>query len=896
MVFIAGFLNSALAQENQIKQFELDNGMRVILKENHSSPMTTSLIFVNAGSKFETEYNNGVTHFLEHLLFDGTASQSQEALSGGIERLSGYINAFTDKAFTCYLVLMPKDYIDYGMATQADMLFNSNFPEDRFPKERGIIIDEMKMNDDAEGAPAEDYFTERNLAGTPYALRVIGYPSTIANIPRETVIDYWKKFYGPNNMTLLIIGDFDTPRMTETVTSIFGKFPKVPLPSAPTMEYKRLSGKQIFKAAAKTKSTYIDISIEAPQFNDSDYFAMTLLQDYLSDEENSPLVKILKSDIAPLATSISANLDTREEFSRLNIEIVTEKADKADFIISLVDRILDSLKSNLPSEELLDGYKISRRCRDIYMSEKLHHYAFTIAPLLAITGWNFFEKLPERIDSVKISDMERAIKNYLEVPSYIATVVSPQTQGNESVYKSEEPSADEIVAYYRSVKSPSYDLNSGKNFKMPVVKEISAPETKYAKYLKETFSNGLTVVIKSNPDSRVFALNVIGRNRSATEPEGKDGITDFMNHLLEKGTVTRPAEKLAGEQASIGANVTLYDNPWITYDDRYTTRQFSFLKFETIDEFTEKGIELFADIVAHPAFDSVEVEKVRGEIRGRLGRNTGSTYKTAHNLYYAALFQGTPYSKTIEGNLATVGGITIADLKDYYHKIYSPENMIITVGTSQNPEKIMALIKNSLGQIPKTGFVPVEPIRPANISGVKAAYQNMEKTQTYIYMGNLLPSVASPDAPALNVAAYILSKRLQNNLRETQGLTYSVGASITFDKHFGWFFCTIGTDTSNFVKARDGIIAEIEKLKARMPTDDEITEAINSIWGSDLMAKLSRINQAFYMGVNEYLGVGYDYDDVYIDKIRRVDKGMVIKVARRYFDSKNYVIATAGKI
>jgi predicted Zn-dependent peptidase len=222
--------------------------------------------------------------------------------------------------------------------------------------------------------------------------------------------------------------------------------------------------------------------------------------------------------------------------------------------------------------------------------------------------------------------------------------------------------------------------------------------------------------------------------------------------------------------------------------------------------------------------------------------------------------------------------------------------MIITVGTNDDPQKVMSLLKISFEQIPKSGFTPIEATRPANPSGIKTAHHKMEKEQIYIYLGNLLPSAKSPDAAALDVTASVLSKRLQKVLREEQGLAYSVGAGVTLDRNFGWFICSIGTGVANFARARDGIIAEIEKLKTEMPSKEEVEEAINSIWGSNLTANLSRINQAYYMGVNEYLGLGYDHDDVYIDEIRKIDRGLVLRTARRYFDTKNYVMATAGNL
>jgi zinc protease len=893
IVFMTAIGSNAAAEATSIT---LDNGMQVILRENHSSPMITSLVFVKAGSKYEDNFNNGVTHFLEHLLFDGTAIQTQEQLSDGIERLGGYINAFTREDMTGYLVLMPRDYIEYGMATQADMLFNSVFPEDKLPKERKIIIEEIKKDNDAEGSQAESFASEKSLAGTTYARPVLGYEANIANIPREAVIDYWKRFYAPNNMIALIIGDFETEAMTATVKSIFGKFAKVELPPAPIIESKGISGKNIFRAAAKTKSTYIDFSIQAPQYNEPEYFAFNLLSDYLSDEENSPLMKALKAGAEPLASSISVSLDTREEFSRLNIQVLTEKKELTDSIVAVTNQVLESIAAKAPSDELLNGYRISRRCNEIYMSEKLHYYGFTMAPLMVITGRDFFEKIQERIDSTKIGDVETACRKYLAPANYIATIVTPVANEKETAYQPSGPTEDQVNSHYRTVQFPSYDLSAGAKFHMPELKESSGESKKYAVYLKEVFDNGLTVVVKSNPSSRVFALNVIGKNRSASEPEGKDGITDFVNHLIEKGTMTRPAEQLSRELAAIGANVTLFDNPWIPYDDKYTTRQYSFMKFETIEEFKEKGLGLFADMIANPAFDSTQVEKTRAEIMGLLGRNSGSTYKVARNLFYSTLFAGTPYSKTIEGDFRTIGSISADDLKGHHRRFYSPENMIITVGTADSARKVMDMLKATLGKMPASGIKPVEAIRPANFSGIKAMHKKMEKEQVYVYLGNLVPSASSPDAAALDVSSAVLSKRIQENLREKQGLAYSTGAGVTLDKNFGWYVCSIGTGVANFEKAKQGIIDEIERLKKEMPTEDEVTTAINSLWGSNLTANLSRINQAFYMGVNEYLGLGYDYDEIYIDNIRQVDKGLVMKTIRRYFDTKNYVIATAGNM
>ncbi len=888
--------NNSRINIGDANEFKLQNGMEFVLKENHASPMIASLIFIHSGSKYESKYSNGSTHFLEHLLFNGTSLQTEDELSEGIERLGGYINAFTRKEFTAYLVLMPKEHIEYGLAVQADMLFNSVFPEEKFLKERKIIIEEIKQGNDAEGSAAENFFETKAMAGTKYAQPISGYESIISNIPREAVIDYYKQFYVPNNMTALIIGDFDRSKMANTLENIFGQFVSVDLPVLKQELYTPLTGKQVYKTSAEVKSTYIKYSIEAPHHLKDAYFSFMLLEDYLSDDENSPLIKVLKHGTEPLATSVSAYLDTKKEFTRLNIDIITEKPDMVDPIIALTDKTIQSLSLTPTSPELLEGYKITRRCEEIYMSEKLHYYGFVKAPLMEITGWDFFQNLQNNIDSVKVENLVNASSEYLNALNYIVTAIYPTESYSGKIEKPTGPSDEEVKKFFAKQQYPKYDLASAKDFKLPTTKATAVAEKRYSEFLREVLPNGITVIVKSNPDSRVFAINVLGKNRTTTELNGKDGITDFVNRMIEKGTVHNNASELALKLSSIGAKVTLYDNPWIPFDDRYTTPQFSFMKFETIDEFTSQGIQLFTEMIERPAFDSVEMEQIRKEIFGLIGRNSGSTYKTARDAFYENLFEGTPYSKKINGTFRTVESITLSDLREHHRRIYAPENMIITVGTRQHPAGIMALLREELQKIPTTGFTPIEPNQPKSIAEIISAHEKMNKEQVFIYLGNLLPGATSPDASILKVVSAVLSERLSNNIREKQGLAYQVGSSVILDKQFGWFVCSMGTSAENYEKAKKAILSEIEKLKTEPPTEYELETAINSIWGSYLSANLSRINQLYYMGVYEYLGLGYDYGDKYVSKIKSVTAEQVSEAAQKYFTTENYVIATAGNI
>lgn len=414
--------------------------------------------------------------------------------------------------------------------------------------------------------------------------------------------------------------------------------------------------------------------------------------------------------------------------------------------------------------------------------------------------------------------------------------------------------------------------------------------------IRKQLPNGLVIIVKSNPDSKVLGINILGKNRSALEPDGKTGIADFTNRMLLKGTKTRSAEKIAEDIANIGAEITVVDNPFIPYDDIYTTHSFTFIKFQTIDEFTDQGIELLSDLVINPIFPEEEIAKTQQEMMGIMGRSKGSTSETCRELFYATLFKDHPYGKPILGNGMSIGSITRDDLVAFHQKFYSPNNMIIAVVCNDPAADMMSKMEKAFGSMPRFDFPEPQILPPSPLSAPVKAEKPMEKEQVYIYLGEPMPGIESPDVFALDLMNSILSSRLGLNLREQKGLAYSVGSSINFDRSFGWFITAMGTQPQNYQVALDGILEEMKKIKAEKVTEQELEKAKNGIWGNMLMYRLSRISQAYYMCMNEFKEVGYDYDDKYIDALRKVTVDQVKQAAEKYLNTENYVLAVVGKV
>lgn len=832
-----------------------DNGLKAVFVENHSSPMITSIVFVNAGARYENELTNGSTHFLEHLLFDGTRKYTQEQLDDLVERHGGYINAFTRKDLTAYLVLMPAQYVDQGLEAQSEQLFHSILPEDKFAKERKIVIEEIRQSEDNPGDRVDDFHNSIVYAGTPYARPVLGYEQLIANMPREQIVDYYHAYYAPNNMTALVIGDFDTDEFIGRYGTYFGTAPGKDLPQIPKCTVTIPSGKKIVHKQIDAKQCYIDVSSRAPHYNDPNYYAFYILNEMLNNESTSPLLQALTGGGTPLAQSTYSSIYTQKDFSIFDVGIRTDDPSKVDKIITTLNQTMErTLPTWEPKQEDIDAILVSEKTSEIYLREKLHYYGFIVAPLMVATGYDFVDNLVSNLEKVTAADVKRVAAKYFSNYDYVATVVTPETGRGEAV-----------------------------------------AETKISsKYLDRTMPNGLEVIIKSNAYSEVQAFMVLGKDRVASEPAGKAGITDFVNRMLDKGTVKYGKDELSHKLRSIGANLTVCDNPYIPYDDRYTSPLFSFIKFETISDFTDQGIDLLAEMVKNPTFPESEVEKARGEMMQVLGMKTGSTYQQARDLYYELLFAGTAYANPATGTMRTVGGTTAADLADYHHRFYAPNNMLLTVCTDLDPEVMYQKLETAFGDMMPVEFEKALVTSVATPVGVVSDNIPMDKKQTYFYLGSAVCSADDPDAVPLRVAVDILSSRLGDELREKQGLAYRVGAGVSLVRDLGWYSAAMGTGTENFDQALTGMLGEMEKMRTEPVSADELEKATNSLWGSMLTARLSRINQAFYMAVNQFVGRGYDYEDDFIRQLREVTPEDVTRVAARYFDTKNYVLATVG--
>ncbi len=873
---------------------KLPNGFEVILIENHQSPVISCVVTVKTGASNEDFLNSGVSHMLEHLLFNGTEKRTQEELYKETDFYGIYNNAHTDMDYTNYIVLTEKSHIEKALDIQSDMLFNSIFPEEKFEKEKGIILNEIARDMSEPSSFEGELFNLRFFNGTPYNLPVIGLPETIKNISRVQVKEYYGRYYIPNNMTALIMGDFNSSEMLELVEKYFGKYPPGKLPKGLTYSLKTEGQK--FETNFKVTHSSIDIGMPLSEIGKEDFYGMFIIASLLDSELKERVNKNLKEKSKAEVFNIDTSLDFNKHFSLLKISAsFTPNLEPQDVENAVVEELIKF--SNEPiDEDRRKGIVLSARVQEVFLSEKPHYYGMVKGKFIAVGGWDFAKNYARRLEDISNARLEEIARNYLSSPAFIINLITPGDSSIEDIRKQikgdyyQKSVKDEEIFTEDSIKLVNEWEKKIQKTEVRRQKSEEKQKTKKRGEIKKVvLKNGLTIIVNSNRDSDVFAIHLLAKNRSLMEPEGKTGIADFIHRIMERGTREKDYKTFQKELSSIGATLKTRDSEFIPYDDFYTTNEYSYIRLETIDEYFDKGIEILSDIISKPRFESEDIESVRLEMLNLIKKEDSKPDTLSKKLLFAEVFKGLPQSKPIVGTAETISSIIKDDLGNFHNIYFSPTNLIITVATGVEADKIIKAFNKTLGNKNKIRInIPSIDYSKSLSNPSKSINIELNKSQSYIRLAKLI-KIEPKDKIVLNLISYILSERMAFELRERQGLAYSLGAGFSSYNSHALFGASIGTTIGTVEKAKAGIFKEIEGFKKTEIRGEDLERAVNKYISSELMRGLSRINQCYYTGLAEFHKKGIDYQKRLLADLKTVKLDEINRAKVRYLNIENMI-------
>lgn len=402
------------------KRYTLDNGLRVVMEHIPYVKSISIGIWVDAGSKHETPTNNGISHFIEHMLFKGTEKRSAKDIAEVIDGVGGQINAFTSKECTCYYTKVLDTHYNLALDLLSDMLFNSKFDPVEIEKERSVILEEINMYDDSPEDLVHDILSQTLFKNNSLGMPILGTKESLNNIDREMILEYMKGYYVANNAVLSIVGNFDEDRILETINDKFCnwhtnvKLSKFEDP----IDYN-------FELVCKSKEieqAHLCIGFKGFELNSENQYPLLVLNNILGGSMSSRLFQRIREDKG-LAYSIYSYPSIYKNGGSLVIYAGTNPSQIKQVIEIIHDEIRDIMKNSLSEDEInkskeqLKGNYIlglestSSRMTSIGKSELLLNRIYSPKEIL------------EKIDSVTSSDIKNIIENIFNLEESTITVV-----------------------------------------------------------------------------------------------------------------------------------------------------------------------------------------------------------------------------------------------------------------------------------------------------------------------------------------------------------------------------------------------------------------------------------------------------------------------------------------
>lgn len=334
------------------KKHVLENGLTIIGEEIPYVKSISLGVWINAGSRIEDEEISGVSHFIEHMLFKGTKNRTSKQLASEIDNLGGQINAFTSKECTCYYVKLLDSHIDIGIDVLSDMILNSKFNKDDLDKERSVIIEELKMYEDSPEDLAYDLLTENIYKNDPLGMNIIGTEESLKRLNREKLLDYFNKYYVPNNSVIAISGNFN---FDEIINKIEEKF-KVWKKRDVNVDIKKAEFKSCFLTKNKDiEQVNLAMSLEAvPLENDKEVYALAVINTVFGGSISSRLFQKIREEKG-LVYSIYSSQSLYRKCGELGIFASMSNEHLKEVYESIIEEIKTMKKYYLTDQEIKES-------------------------------------------------------------------------------------------------------------------------------------------------------------------------------------------------------------------------------------------------------------------------------------------------------------------------------------------------------------------------------------------------------------------------------------------------------------------------------------------------------------------------------------------------------------
>ncbi len=419
-----------------ITRLTLSNGLLVLLKEIHTAPLVSHWVWYRVGSRDERPGNTGASHWVEHMQFKGTPQFPAGALDRAISRDGGYWNALTYLDWTTYFETLPADKIDLALRLEADRMMNSVFDPQEVAAERTVIISERQGNENEPLFRLSEEIQAAAFRVHSYHHEVIGDLADLETMQRDDLYRHYRIYYNPNNAVLALAGDFIADQMLERIRQHYESLPAGPPAPHPARPEPPQSGERRVTVEGPGDTTYLQLAYHAPAATNPDFMPLLALDSLLSGPGNlnlfgegisnktSRLYRALVE--GELAVSVYGGAQATIDPYLYQLTAIVHPERKASQVIEAIDREIEKLQENPPSESELARAVKQARALFAYGSERITNQAFWLGFAEMFASYEWYTGFLERLAIVSPADVQRVAQTYLKPQNRVIGVYLPQ--------------------------------------------------------------------------------------------------------------------------------------------------------------------------------------------------------------------------------------------------------------------------------------------------------------------------------------------------------------------------------------------------------------------------------------------------------------------------------------
>ncbi|MBK9989274.1 MAG: insulinase family protein [Verrucomicrobia bacterium] len=820
-----------------VERTVLPNGLTVLLKPDHSAPVASVQVWVKTGSIHEGALlGAGLSHYLEHLLFKGTAKRAGREISTTVQAHGGYINAYTTFDRTVYYIDLPAEHVAVAVDLLADMVLHSSLPADEVAREKDVILREIDMGrDDPDQRLGETLF-DTAFRQHPFRYPIIGYKEIFSSVSRDDLVAYYQARYVPNNLVVVVAGAIDSASTMAAITKHFGATPRQRLaPVLLTEEPPQLASRALhrFEEVELTRS---GLAWHIPGIAHADAPLLDLVSVMLGGGDSSVLWQEVREK-AGLVHAIDTHSWTPAGMGLFYISYTCD-AGKREAATAAIEKLLAryAVRGFTPAQ-------LKKAIRQLVVGEinsrkTMSGQASRLGSAEVVVGDVGFTKTYfERLRAATNADFKRVLKTYLVPARQTAVSLNPlATAGQTTTAKKAKPAAVEFD-------------------------EIKLP-------------NGVRLLLQHEPHLPNIHLRLLCLGGAHYEKPGKRGASSLLATMLTKDTRKRSAAEVAHFIEEVGGSFFPFSG-----------NNSLGLAAEVLPTDLDRALALLEEAVFSPTFKASTFKTECEAQIADLKQDADDVVTLGRKLARKKFFGTYPLGVEPGGEIEGLRALTPTDLAALWKTLFVSDNIVLAVAGDFDRRTLVPKLKKMLGRVPR-GKLALPSIKFEKPAEVGDFVEVQPREQAVVFQAFPGPGLCSPDFYVGEVADELfsgMSSRLFERVREEKGLAYFVRSSRVSGLDTGMFSFYAGTSPKSYAEVLVEFDAEIARVQAGQITADELSRCQTRLKAARRMSLQTNSSRAMQAGLNVLCGLPINDWQNYGGYIDAVTIEAITGFAQKYF-------------